>query len=235
MADNLGSPPADPPAAVSVSDLSRRFDEQPALVGVSFQLAWRDRALLLGPNGAGKTTLLRVLATLLRPSAGQAVVAGYDVVLQVEGVRRLVGYVGHQTFLYDDLTVAENLRFYSRLYGLADDGEHADRLVNLFDLNRSLNHRVRTLSRGWQQRAALARALLHRPKVLLLDEPDTGLDKVAFATMTDFLASSDCTMLISTHSPDRFERLANRVIRLERGRLVDSGVNGALRPAVRVN
>ena len=223
---------ADPSVAVLVSNLSRRFDERPALVNVSFQLSWRDRALLLGPNGAGKTTLLRVLATLLRPSSGWAVIAGQDVVHQAGNVRRLVGYVGHQTFLYDDLTVAENLRFYAKLYGVADDIETINRLINLFGLDRNLGQRVHTLSRGWQQRAALARALLHRPRVLLLDEPDTGLDKAAFATMTDFLESSDCTMLISTRSPDRFERLANRAIRLDRGRLAESAANDARWPVV---
>ena len=213
--------PEDAQIAISVDRIYRRFDGRPALAGVSFDLLWGSRTLLLGPNGAGKSTLLRVLATLARPSAGNARVAGYDVTDQAADVRRLIGYVGHQTYLYGDLTVQENLRFYARLYGMGASYESLEFLVDALNLGQFLSQRVRTLSRGWQQRAALARALLHDPLILLLDEPDAGLDEAAAATMLEILQDRDWTMLIATHSLDRFEPLSRDVIRLEAGRVVD--------------
>lgn len=205
--------------AISVDRLYRRFDRRPALVDVSFDLPWRGRTLLVGPNGAGKSTLLRVLATLARPSAGSARVAGYDVTDQRTSVRRSIGYVGHQTYLYGDLTVDENLRFYARLHDQSRSNNSIEHLVEVLELGPFLDQRVRILSRGWQQRAALARALFHDPSILLLDEPDAGLDEAATSTLLDLLRHSECTMLIATHSPDRFETLGTDVIRLDGGRI----------------
>ena len=205
--------------AISVDGLYRRFDRRPALVDVSFDLPWHSRALLVGPNGAGKSTLLRVLATLARPSAGNARVAGFDVIDEAAWVRRLIGYVGHQTYLYGDLTVDENLSFYARLYGKSRSNDSIRHVVDVLELGPFLNQRVRILSRGWQQRAALSRALLHEPRILLLDEPDAGLDEAATSTLLDLLQRSECTMLIATHSPDRFETLGTDVIRLDGGRI----------------
>ncbi len=221
----MSEAPQDAQFAISVDRLYRRFDHRPALAGVSFDLLWGSRTLLLGPNGAGKSTLLRVLATLARPSAGNARVAGYDVTDEAADVRRLIGYVGHQTYLYGDLTVQENLRFYARLYGMGSSHGSLEFLVDALDLDQFLNQRVRTLSRGWQQRAALARALLHDPIILLLDEPDAGLDEAAAATMLEMLQDRDWTMLIATHSLDRFEPLSSDVIRLEAGRMAGNASN----------
>lgn len=215
----MSKDPQDPQFAVSVDGLYRRFDRRPALANVGFDLVWGSRTLLSGPNGAGKSTLLRVLATLLRPSAGNVTVAGLDVTDQANSVRRLIGYVGHQTYLYGELTVDENLRFYARLYGKSRSKGSLSSAVERLKLGPMLNQRVRTLSRGWRQRAALARALLHDPKILLLDEPDTGLDEAATATLLDLLQHSDWTMLIATHSLDRFEPLSTDVIRLQGGRI----------------
>ena len=221
----MSKAPEDTQIAISVDRLYRRFDGRPALVGVSFELLWGSRTLLLGPNGAGKSTLLRVLATLARPSAGNAKVAGYDVTDEAADVRRLIGYVGHQTYLYGDLTVEENLRFYVRLYGKGSSNDSLEFLVDALDLGQFLSQRVRTLSRGWQQRAALVRALLHDPIILLLDEPDAGLDEAAAATMLEMLQDRDWTMLIATHSLDRFEPLSSDVIRLEAGRMAGDTSN----------
>ena len=215
----MSKDPQDIQFAVSVDRLYRRFDRRPALADVSFDLRWGSRTLLLGPNGAGKSTLLRVLATLSRPSAGQARVAGYGVTDEAGAVRQLIGYVGHQTYLYGDLTIDENLRFYSRLYGKSRSSDSIVSVVDKLELGPFLNQRVRTLSRGWQQRAALARALLHEPNILLLDEPDAGLDEAAASTLLDLLRHSDCTMLIATHSLERFEKLSTDVIRLDDGRI----------------
>ena len=229
---SMSKDPSTTQPALSATGLTRRFEGRPALVDVSFDLAWGRRALLLGPNGAGKTTLLRVLATLTRPSAGIATVAGFDVTDQAGSVRRLVGYVGHQTYLYDDLTVDENLRFYARLYGKSRSNDSIESVVERLELGPSLNQRVRILSRGWQQRAALARALLHDPRILLLDEPDTGLDEAATATLFELLRRSECTMLIATHSLDRFEHMSTDVIRLDGGRIAGEA-SAQLAPAVR--
>ena len=130
----MSKDPSPTQPALSATGLTRRFEGRPALVDVSFDLAWGRRALLLGPNGAGKTTLLRVLATLTRPSAGIATVAGFDVTDQAASVRRLVGYVGHQTYLYDDLTVDENLRFYARLYRKSRSNDSIESVVERLEL-----------------------------------------------------------------------------------------------------
>ena len=208
--------------AVLVRGLRKAFGATPVLRGVDLAVAPGERLALFGPNGAGKTTLIRILVTLLRPSAGSVAVAGCTLGAQSAEVRRHIGVVTHQTYLYDDLTATENLRFYGRLYDVPDLATRIPVLLDRVGLARQTQSLVRTFSRGMQQRLALARALLHRPAVLLLDEPDTGLDQEAFAVLSDLVTGGDGerpTVILTTHNLERGWMLADRVAILARGRL----------------
>jgi heme exporter protein A len=189
---------------------------QPALVDVDLDLAPGDRVLLLGPNGAGKSTFIRVFAGLMRPSRGKALIAGQP----ARALRAHVGVVSHATFLYDELTAAENLRLYASLYDVDDAVARADALLEEVGLAHLADVPVGRLSRGQQQRVAIARALVHDPSVLLLDEPDTGLDVAAFGLLEDLMTATDRTVVITTHDLPNGLRLATRVAVLARGRLV---------------
>jgi heme ABC exporter ATP-binding subunit CcmA len=212
---------ASPPLAVDALKLTRSFGPKLVLRGVDLKLARGGRLALFGPNGAGKTTLLRVLATLARPDAGQALVAGYDLVRDAAALRRVIGYVGHQPHLYEELTARENLLFFARMYGLRNGPARAGELIERMGLRARADDRVRTLSRGQQQRLALARGILHEPAVLLLDEPETGLDEPAFELLRALIeerARAGRTTLLTTHSLERGLALASEVALLVRGR-----------------
>jgi heme exporter protein A len=220
-ADNV-SPADEPQTAIEVVGLRKSFGALSVLRGVDLEVLPGERVLLVGPNGSGKTTLIKVLATLLRPTAGYALVAGFDVVRQAELVRRCVGLVSHQTFLYGELTVAENLAFYARMYGVGGSGR-ARELLSLVGLSDRAGRQTRTLSRGMQQRLALARVALHRPPVLLLDEPDAGLDQQGVAVLDGMLrdsAESGCATLFTSHNLQRGLDMATRVAVLSKGRIV---------------
>jgi len=182
---------ASEPGAVRVRDLWVRFGDVPALRGLTFEVGQAERLAILGPNGAGKTTLLRALAGLLRPGRGQLLVAGLDPSRQARTVRARLGVLSHQTYLYGEFTAAENLRLYGRLYGLANPDERIGELLERVGLYGRRNDRVDTLSRGLQQRLAVARAILHRPAILLLDEPDTGLDLPAYQLLESLIVLVD--------------------------------------------
>ncbi|HEV8191946.1 MAG TPA: ABC transporter ATP-binding protein, partial [Ktedonobacterales bacterium] len=147
--------------AISAQGITKTYELRPVLRSVTFMLPVSSRVALLGPNGAGKTTLLRILSTLAKPSAGRATVAGYDVAAEAGQVRRIVGFVGHQPLVYDELTARENLLFFARMYGLRDGASRVEQLLSQVDLRRKANELVRTLSRGQAQRLALARGILH--------------------------------------------------------------------------
>jgi heme ABC exporter ATP-binding subunit CcmA len=210
---------------VELSGVTRAYAAKPVLRGVNLSLARGRTFALLGPNGAGKTTLLRILATLTRPDAGRVRIAGLDALREGDAVRRNTGYVGHQPYLYDELTARENLVFFARMYGVAEPAKRAAALLERVGLAARAGDRARTLSRGQQQRLALARGTLHEPRVLLLDEPDTGLDEQAGALLADLLAERTAagqTTLLTTHNLERALALADEVVILARGRIVYS-------------
>ena len=184
---------------------------------------------LLGPNGAGKTTTMRVLATLLRPDAGTLRIDGIDAVADPVAVRRRIGLVTEEPGLFDRLTVREQLRFFGRAHGLEPAAVDAriDELAAALRLDGALDRRAGVLSKGNRQKVSLARALLHRPAVLLLDEPTSGLDVVAAAGLEELLGGptvgADTTVLLSTHLLDEAERLCTRVVGLAAGRVVADG------------
>ncbi len=188
----------------------------PALADVTLRVPPGERLLLLGPNGAGKSTFIRVFAGLMRPARGTALVAGQT----ASRARHLVGVVAHATYLYEELTALENLRLFGELYGVDRPVARASELLDRVGLSRLGGELVGHLSRGQQQRVALARALVHDPPVLLLDEPDTGLDVAAFALLEELARAGGRTVVLTTHDLAAGLRLGTRLAVLARGRLV---------------
>jgi heme exporter protein A len=209
--------------AVEAAGLSHAFEGKRALRGVSLRLERGERLAIFGPNGAGKTTLLRILATLIRPTAGELRLLGLDPSRALLAVRRRIGVVGHRTYLDDHLTAAENLRYYARLYDVPDAERRTAEMLDLVGLSRRRDDRVRTLSRGMQQRLALARSLLHDPDLLLLDEPDTGLDAGGVALMAGAIGRPGRAVVLTSHHPERAAELAPRALLLVDGRVVAEG------------
>lgn len=213
-------PRADAPL-VEARGLARRYGPVHALRGVDLDLHPGDVLLLLGPNGAGKSTLLRSLAGLLRPQAGSVTVAGRRLSGDDPDARRPIGLLSHQSLLYDELTLLENLVLAGRLYDLAEPRARAEVVLERQALLERKDDRPRQLSRGMQQRAAIARALMHDPRLLLLDEPFTGLDALAGDRLRALLAEL-CTperaMVIVTHHASEAWELATRVGVLVGGR-----------------
>jgi heme exporter protein A len=219
---------------IQVHDLTKSFGPRAALAGVDLAFDAGEFVALVGPNGAGKTTLLRILATLTRPTSGEVRIAGLDPVKAGEAVRRRVGFLSHRTLLYGDLTAEQNLRFYARMYDLADGPVRIGELLERVGLIGRQHDLVCTFSRGMQQRLAVARAVLHRPQVLLLDEPYTGLDPDAAQVLTDLLAElagAGCTVLWTTHNLDRGLASGGRMIVLAQGRVVYDEPRHAIDPA----
>ncbi len=209
--------------AIEVEGLTKTFDHRPVLRGVNLRVAWGTFVTIFGPNGAGKTTLLKILATLIRPASGWARLAGRDLAQDATEVRRLVGVTLHQTLLYDELTAYENLLFYGRMFDVPNLEKRIEDMAALVGLSPRLHHRVRTFSRGMQQRLTIARALLHDPLILLLDEPETGLDQEAAAVLESVLKGATAqgkTALMTTHSLERGLRLGDHVAILAGGRIV---------------
>ena len=202
--------------AIALEGLERRYGDRPALRGVSVTVGEGQTLAVFGANGAGKTTLLRVLATLLRPHAGAVSVLGASLPGESWKVRGRVGFLGHEPLLYPDLTARENLVFHARLHGVAT--ARADELLAKVGLERRAGDPVRELSRGMVQRLAAARAVLHDPAVLLLDEPRAGLDPAAAEQLEPLIGrASGRTRVLVTHDVERGLREADVVLGLRAG------------------
>jgi heme exporter protein A len=204
-------------AAIQVAGLARHYGEREALSGVSLSLREGQTLVVFGPNGAGKTTLLRVLATLLRPHAGDVRVLGSSIPEQSWQVRGRIGLLGHETLLYRELSARENLRFHARLHDVA--AERVEELLARVRLERRGDEPLRALSRGMVQRAAVARAVLHDPELLLLDEPRSNLDPAAVELVDPLIgAASGRTRVICSHDPTGGLAEADVVLGLRDGR-----------------
>jgi heme exporter protein A len=203
--------PSTPTPVCQTASLVRRFGSRRAVNGVSLQIGVGECLALFGPNGAGKTTLLRLLAGLLRPTSGEVRLMGAALTGDAMVARGRVGLISHQSMLYDVLTVRENVEFAARLYGLADvAGATSVALARLGLQGRELTP-VRALSRGWQQRVSIARAIVHGPALVLLDEPYTGLDVAGARALTDLLLSlrnDGAALALVTHAVDEGLALA---------------------------
>ena len=218
---------AAPDAPIVVAGLSKRFGFFAALDDVSFAVARGEIMGFLGPNGAGKSTLIRILCGLLHPSAGHARVAGIDVAADPEAVRRRIGYMSQKFSLYDDLSVAENLRFFGGIYGVAraEMAARLDYAIDMAGLAGRENDLVATLAGGWKQRLALGAAILHRPPVLFLDEPTSGVDPESrrrFWDLIHTLGAEGVSVLVSTHYMDEAE-YCHRIAMISGGRLIALG------------
>ncbi len=193
---------------------------------LDLSVSWGEALALFGANGAGKTTLLRILSTSVRPDAGTVRIAERDLRRQTADVRRRIGVVGHRSFLYDDLTPQENLVYYARLYGIRDREALVRSALERVGLSGRANDKVRTLSNGMQKRAAIARAILHQPEVLLLDEPEAGLDRDSRRMLGDLLAewrAEGRSAVLTTHDIELGLAWGQRAAVLSGGRLIVPG------------
>ncbi len=203
--------------AIELVGLRRDYGERTALDGVGLTLEAGESLIVLGPNGAGKTTLLRILATLLRPSGGEATVLGCSLPSEAWKLRGRIGYLGHEPLLYRELSGRENLRFQAKLHGISGDRAEA-RIAELLaaaGIERRADERVTELSAGMRQRLAICRCVLHEPGLLLLDEPDSNLDAEGRELARNLIGpGGGRTRVVVTHDPDRFLPEADQVLRL---------------------
>jgi heme exporter protein A len=218
------------PPAVATVDLARLFGRSAALAGVSLTVEIGRTVALLGPNGAGKTTLLRICATAIRPSFGSLAVDGIDALEHPELVRERIVYLGHATAHYDDLTARENLRFATVMFGWGarEGDEVAGEALATVGLEAVAGERVRTFSAGMRKRLALARVLVARPSLLLLDEPHAALDGDGMALVDRLIGlwkDAGVTVMVASHQAERVRNLADASVRLDHGLLAE--VSGA--------
>jgi heme exporter protein A len=211
---------------LEVRNVTKFFGDLAALKEVSLGIRCGESALLYGPNGAGKTTLLRMLASLARPSSGEVLFDGKNIEHDGASAKAAIGFVSHATFLYGELTVRENLKFFGRLFGLSGLDKRIDAVLEMFDMRPREDVFARDLSRGLQQRASLARAFLHDPDFVILDEPFTGLDHQSVKKLEDLLLrlpQQGKALLFSTHDFEQGAALAGRLIALKAGRVRYNG------------
>lgn len=215
--------------------LTKRFGEIVAVDGISFSVSKGEIFGLLGENGAGKTTTLRMLATMLKPTSGTAVLGEFDVVAEPEQVRGSIGILfGGETGLYDRLTVAENIRYFGELNDMraSDIPRRIEQLSVAFGMQEYVNRRAGKLSKGMKQKAAFARSIVHDPDIMLFDEPTSGLDVGAMREVHAFILQckrEGKTIILSSHIMSEVEKLCDRIGIIHRGKLVDVGSISELR------
>lgn len=209
-------------AEISVKHLHKSFGRRVVLDGISFDVQKGGFLTMFGPNGAGKTTTVKILCTLVAASSGKVSIAGCDVVTDPMGIRRQIGLISHHPLLYLDLQADENLRFYGKVYGVDDLEERIDELLHRVELSHRRYDVVRSFSKGMLQRLAIARALLHRPRILFLDEPHSGLDPHAVDILDGLLDDirGDHTFVMITHDLNKGLELCTDAIILDEGRIV---------------
>jgi heme exporter protein A len=222
---------------IAATNLGRHFGRRKALSQISFACHAGEIVGLLGPNGAGKSTLLAILATVLAPSTGQVMYGGHTASEAGASLRARLGLLGHDLYLYPELTARENLLFFARLYGLVDARARVETSLAKANLIDRADDQVLAFSRGMRQRLALERALVHSPRLLLLDEPFTGLDQASTAALVARLLElqrDGCLIVLATHDLEVVEGLLTRALYLRNGRMVtDDHSSGSLRDRYR--
>ena len=222
---------------VIVSGLKKRYDGFPAIDGVSFSIKMGEVFGLLGPNGAGKTTTIRILSGLLKPTSGNALIMGNDVIKKPVEVKKSIGVVPETSNLYPELTCFDNLVFAGRLYGMRSKRvkTKADELLELFGLKEKRNVLFSKLSSGMKRRLTMAASLIHEPPVLFLDEPTTGLDVMSARALREIIQSlkqKGITILLTTHYIEEADRLCDRIAIIVKGRIIIIDTPKALKKSV---
>ena len=230
--DPGASPPLAPPAAILVTDFSKRYGTVTAVSGLSLEVPPGEILGLVGPNGAGKTTTLRALAGILRPTSGTLAIAGFDLAVAPVEAKRRLAFIPDEPHLFDYLTVEEHLRFTARLYGVTNAAAQIPELLAEMELTEKRAVLPSELSRGMKQKLSVACALLHDPSVLILDEPLTGLDPAGIRRMKDTIrrrAERGTAVILSSHLLNLVEELCTRVLLLRRGAVAALGTIAQLR------
>ncbi len=211
-------------AAVETISLTRTFGNNRVLRGLDIQVAPGAALAVFGPNGAGKTTLIKILSGVMRPTSGQVLIDGLDLREHAEEARARMGLLAHQSYLYGALSAEENLAFYGRVYGVVQLKERISDMLSLVGLSARRHDRVATFSRGMQQRLSLGRALLHNPEVLLLDEPETGLDQQGLEAMWDIIRRDNTrrTIIFTSHNFERALSVCDEAAVLDKGKIAFS-------------
>ncbi|WP_461615480.1 ABC transporter ATP-binding protein [Clostridium sp. Marseille-QA1073] len=214
---------------IEVKNLSKSFKNIKAVDNISFTVNKGEIVGLLGENGAGKTTTLRMIATMLKPTEGTANINGFDILKNSSKVRSEIGILfGGEVGLYDRLTARENIKYFAMLNGLSEEqaNENIKNLMEVFEMDEYIDRRVGKFSRGMKQRVAIARSIVHNPKVMLFDEPTIGLDVTASRTVQNFIfrcKKENKVIIFSSHSMREVEKLCDRVIIIHKGKIVEEG------------
>lgn len=219
------------PCAMEVKGLTKSYGSHAALRGIDLEVRPGERVALFGPNGAGKTTIIKIISTIIKPTSGKVMVEGFDLKEKAEEARRRIGLVSHSTFLYGHLSIYENLDFYARIYDVADRRNRIKEVISEVEMTPRLHDRVDSLSRGMQQRVSIARALLHNPTLMLLDEPETGLDQRSSVVVWSAISEAESykrTLVLITHSLERGLELSDRILILVKGKIAHDGPSSAL-------
>ncbi len=209
---------------IEIKNLTKRADSKLILRGIDLSIRKGETVAILGPNGAGKSTLLKVLAAIMKPTTGVVKINGLDLKKNILDIKQLLGYLPHSSLLYDHYSPLENLVFFGKMYRVHDVEQRAIRLVNEVGLSFFLNEPVKNFSRGMIQRIAIARAVIHEPEILLLDEPHTGLDQGAIAILNNVIVSmkeKGTTTLMVTHDFKQAAEICDRIIIMKNGTIVD--------------
>ena len=220
-------------APISIRGVSKTFGKNTAVDNVVLDIPGGTVYGLLGPNGAGKTTLVRILSTMIKPTSGTALVNGNDIRKEPEKVRASIGVLPEETGLYDKLTASETLRFYGSVQGVpkSELEERIDRILKLLELYDRRNDRVGKYSKGMRQKLALARALVHDPPILMLDEPTLGLDVMSTRAIRQYVkqaATEGKTILLTTNNMHEAQLLCSQLTIINRGRVMTSGTTQSL-------
>ena len=214
---------------IEVKNLSKKFKKVNAVDNISFTVNEGEIVVLLGENGAGKTTTLRLLATMLKPTGGTAIINGFDIIQEPSKVRGNIGILfGGEVGLYDRLTAKENIKYFAELNGMSKEEteKSIEYLSNMLEMNEYLNRRVGKFSRGMKQKVAIARSIVHEPGVMLFDEPTAGLDVTASRIVQDFILKcrqDKKAIIFSSHSMSEVEKLCDRIVIIHKGRILETG------------
>lgn len=209
---------------IDIKGLTKQADDKLILRGIDLSIKQGETVAILGPNGAGKSTLLKVLATLIKPTTGHVMINGLDLKKNQIEIKTLFGYLPHSSLLYDHYSPLENLVFFGKLYGVINPEERAVELVKEVGLSFFINEPVKNFSRGMIQRIAIARAIVHDPKILYLDEPHTGLDQGAIGILNNVIVSmkgKGTTTLMVTHDFKQAAEICDRILIVKNGKIVD--------------